>query len=85
MPWFRAEYSITEDPQQNIVMGSSLGGLAAAFLGFTYPDIWGTVLSQTGWFRWHPENDPEYHWLARQFKTGPKLSLRFWLQVGNLK
>jgi enterochelin esterase family protein len=85
MPWFRAMYSVTDDPHQNILLGSSLGGLAATFLGFSYPDIWGTVLSQTGWFRWHPEDDPEHHWLTRKFSAVPKQSLRFWLQVGNLE
>jgi enterochelin esterase-like enzyme len=85
MPWLRAEYPITEDPHETIIMGSSFGGLAAAFLGFRSPEIWGTVLSQTGWFRWHPEDDPEHHGLARQFRAAPKLPLRFWLQVGNLE
>ena len=85
MPWLRAMYPITNDPQTSIVVGSSFGGLAAAFLGFRYPDIWGTVLSQTGWFRWHPDDDAEHHWLARQFTDMPKLPLRFWVQVGNLE
>ena len=45
----------------------------------------GTVFSQTGWFRWRPEGDPEHHWLTRQLAAAPKLRLRFWLQVGNLE
>ena len=85
MPWLRASYPISNDPHENIVLGSSLGGLAAAFLAFSHPAIWGTVLSLTGWFRWHPEVDSEHHWLARQFSSSPKLPLRFWLQVGNLE
>ncbi len=85
LPWLRSTYSITNDPRLTIVAGSSYGGLAAAFAGFKYPDIWGTVLSQTGWFRWHPEDHPEHHWLSRQFKDAPRLPLRFWLQVGNLE
>ena len=85
IPWLRATYPITTDPLQTIVLGSSFGGLAAVFLAFKYPDIFGTVFSQGGWFRWHPEGDPEYHWLTRQLAAAPKLPLRFWLQVGNLE
>ena len=85
MPWLRAAYPVTSDPHRNIVMGSSFGGLAAAYLGFRHPEIWGVVLSQTGWFRWHPDNDPEHHWFARQISASPKLPVRFWLQVGNLE
>ena len=85
MPWLRAAYPMINDPHHNIIVGSSFGGLAAAFLGFSFPDTWGTVLSQTGWFRWHPEDDAQHEWLARQLSDSPKLALRFWLQVGNLE
>jgi enterochelin esterase family protein len=85
MPWLRSMFPVSTDPGQNILIGSSFGGLAAAFLAFSDPNTWGTVLSQSGWFRWHPELDREHHWLARQFHAGPKLRLQFWLQVGNLE
>jgi enterochelin esterase family protein len=85
LPWLRASYPVTNDPRLNLVIGSSYGGLAAAFLGFQYPEVWGTVLSQTGWFRWHPEEDPEHHWLTGHFSRAPRLPLRFWLQVGKLE
>lgn len=83
--WLRARSSITIDPRQTIILGSSYGGLATAFIAYRNPDIFGTVLSQTGWFRWHPEGDTQHHWLARQFEAAPKLPVRFWLQVGNLE
>jgi enterochelin esterase family protein len=85
LPWLRASYPITEDARQTIIAGSSYGGLGAAYLAFQYPEVWGNVLSQTGWFRWHPEDETEHHWLARQLVTAPKLPIRFWLQVGNLE
>jgi enterochelin esterase family protein len=85
LPWFLATYPIKAEPRQRVVIGSSYGGLAAAFLGLRYPDEFGTILSQTGWFRWHPADDPEYHWLARQFSAAPMLPLQFWVQVGNLE
>lgn len=85
MPWLRTQQPITTDPQQTVVAGSSFGGLAALFLGARYPQIFGTVFSQTGWFRWMPEGDPEHHWLTRQFAASPQLPLRILLQVGNLE
>ena len=75
----------TNDPNETVVIGSSYGGLAAAFLTFKYPQIFGVVLSQTGWFRWHPEDDQQHHWLARQIAEATKVPVKFWLQVGNLE
>jgi enterochelin esterase-like enzyme len=83
--WLRDTHAIPNISRQTIVIGSSYGGLAAAFVAFKYPQIFGVVLSQTGWFRWHPEDDPEHHWLARQMAEADKLPVAFWLQVGNLE
>ena len=85
LPWLRTAYPIRNNPHLNIVIGSSYGGLAVAFLGFRHSQVFGTVLSQTGWFRWHPEADHEHHWLTRQFRDAPHLPLRWWLQVGKLE
>ena len=85
LPWLRSMCPFTDNPRQNIVIGSSYGGLGAAFLGFRHPEVFGTVLSQTGWFRWHPRDNPEHHWLTWQFRAAPKRPVRFWLQVGNLE
>ena len=71
--------------EENRARFCSYGGLAAAFLAFKYPRVFGKVLSQTGWYRWHPEGDPEYHWLARQIVQAAREPVAFWLQVGNLE
>jgi enterochelin esterase-like enzyme len=85
LPWLRDTYSVTNEPHQTVLIGSSYGGLAAAFVAFKFPQRFGVVLSQTGWFRWHPEEDPEFHWLARQMAKKDKVPVAFWLQVGNLE
>jgi Enterochelin esterase and related enzymes len=85
IPWLRNTYTITDDPHETVVIGSSYGGLGAAFLAFKHPQIFGAVLSQTGWFRWHPEDEPEHHWLARQMAEHARVQVMFWLQVGNLE
>jgi enterochelin esterase family protein len=85
LPWLRDAYPITNDPRKIVAVGASYGGLAAAFLAFKYPQFFGKVLSQTGWYRWHPEGDPEYQWLARQIVQATREPVAFWLQVGNLE
>jgi enterochelin esterase-like enzyme len=82
VPWMRQNYNVTTDPSRIIVAGSSLGGLAAAYAGFKHPEVFGNVLSQSGSFWWKPEGDNNDEWLIRQFEASPKLSVRFYLDVG---
>src|SRR5258708_2998894 len=92
LPWVRTHYHVTSDPTRTIVAGSSYGGLAAAFVAFKAPAVFGHVLSQSGAFRWNPRvreegvRDPnEEAWLIRQFVVSPKLPLRFYLEWGLLE
>src|SRR5262245_7820942 len=82
VPWMRQNYNITTEPSRIIVAGSSLGGLAATYAGFRHPEVFGNVLSQSGSFWWKPEGDNKDEWLTRQFEASPKLSVRFYLDVG---
>jgi enterochelin esterase family protein len=85
IPWARATFPVTDDPARTVINGSSFGGLCAAYIGLKYPHIFGAILSQTGWFRWHPDDEPEHEWLARQFVARPTQSQRFYLDVGILE
>ncbi len=85
VPWARQEYHVTPDPARVVVGGSSLGGLTAAFAGLRYPDVFGNVLAQSGSFWWRPQGDSEPRWLDRQFEANPRVSLRFYLDVGCLE
>ncbi|HEU0173939.1 MAG TPA: enterochelin esterase [Blastocatellia bacterium] len=82
VPWARQNYNVTTDPSRIIVAGSSLGGLAAAYAGFRHPEVFGNVLSQSGSFWWKPDDDNKSEWLTSQFKASPKLTVRFYLDVG---
>jgi enterochelin esterase-like enzyme len=82
IPWVRTNYNVTSDPSQTVVSGVSFGGLAAAFIGFKHPEIFGNVISQSGSFWWKPDSENEPEWLTRQFVGGTKLPLRFFLNVG---
>ena len=48
VPWARANYHATDRPEQTIIGGASLGGLAAAFVALKHPEVFGNVLSQSG-------------------------------------
>lgn len=97
LPWLRERYAITSEPDQVVVAGSSYGGLAAAFAGFSAPTTFGRVLSQSGAFWWSPtdneggdpqeifQNVKEPEWLTRQFALREKLPLSFYLEVGWLE
>jgi enterochelin esterase-like enzyme len=85
LPWVLTQYAITTDPMQRIVGGSSAGGLAAAYVALEHPDVFGSVLSQSGAFTLSPKGETESSWLARQFYEREKLPLKFHLDVGMLE
>jgi enterochelin esterase-like enzyme len=85
LPWVRQRYHVTSDPSQTVVGGASYGGLAAACVAMKHPEIFGNVLAQSGSFWWKPDGEDEYEWVTRQFVAGPKLPLRFHLQIGLLE
>jgi enterochelin esterase family protein len=82
IPWVRATYHITRDPHKTVVAGGSGGGLAAAFAGLRFPDIFGSVLSNSGAFGWKPDGETEYEWISRQYAESPELPLQFHLDAG---
>ena len=56
VPWVRAHYNVTRDPERTVVSGKSAGGLAAAYMGLQHPEVFGNVFSQSGAFWWSPEH-----------------------------
>jgi enterochelin esterase-like enzyme len=95
LPWIRARYRFTADPQRSVVGGSSFGGLAAAYTALTNPDVFGNVLSQSGSYWWWPEfryedrNVDALHadagWMIRKYAATTKLPLRFYMDAGTLE
>ena len=90
LPWAHGRYNFTSDPTQTVVAGSSLGGLAAACAGLWHPETFGNVLAQSGAFHRAPpsasdtaESSSEPNWLVRQFISGPRKPLRFYLDAGS--
>jgi enterochelin esterase-like enzyme len=85
VPWVRENYHVTKESSQTVVAGSSYGGLAATYAGFSHPEVFGNVISQSGSFWWKPQGASEHEWLTRQFAASPVLPLRFYLDVGLLE
>ena len=87
MPWVRQHWNVTTDPHRTIVTGSSAGGLAAAYVAFERPDLFGSVLSQSGafWRGNEGSNDAPWEWLTSQYAGAPKKDIRFFLDVGALE
>lgn len=85
VPWARQNYHLADVPTQNTIVGASLGGLMAAFIGLNHSEIFGNVLAQSAFFGWKPRSEHEDEWIARQYIVRPKLPLHFYIEVGLLE
>lgn len=87
MPWVRNGWRVTSDPKRVIVTGSSAGGLAASYVAFVHPELFGNVWSQSGavWRGADGSNAAPYEWLAAQVKAVAPRPVRFVLDVGALE
>lgn len=61
----------------HFIGGASLGGLAAAFISLSNPQIFSRCLSHSGSFWWNDE------WLTSQLENLPSSRVRFWSSVGD--
>jgi enterochelin esterase-like enzyme len=82
VPWARQTYHLADDPAQTAVVGGSLGGMMAAYMGLRHAGIFGNVLAQSAYFGWKRREDDEDEWIVRQYVAGPKLPLRFSITAG---
>lgn len=85
LEWADERFRLSQEPQHRVVVGASAGGLCAAYIGLYYSHIFGNVLAQSGAFQWKPDNFANSHYLASYFEMSPKLSLKFYLEVGLLE
>lgn len=93
MPWIREVCpTVTDDADRTTIGGSSNGGLAAAYAGLMHANVFRNILSQSGSFAWHPDEEkgpkrPEAprEWLTHQFAISEKQPFRFHLSIGQLE
>ena len=83
VPWAQSHYRLAPGPGNTAVGGYSAGGLAAAYVAFRHPEVFGRVLSQSGAFwRGNEGTSSPAEWLTDQFRNTPALALRLYIEVG---
>ncbi|MGD1840245.1 MAG: alpha/beta hydrolase-fold protein [Thermonemataceae bacterium] len=88
LPFIKDRYHITDLVDETIIGGISYGGLAATYIAFEHPDVFGKVLSQSGSF-WRDTTltDGGEDWirgdyLTKQFQIQEKRDLKLYLDWG---
>ncbi|KKN38410.1 hypothetical protein LCGC14_0753640, partial [marine sediment metagenome] len=74
LPWAQENYNVSSEADKSVLVGSSSGGLGAAFIGYKYPELFGKVLAQSGFFGWTPGNP----WFQQVLKFYGKYFVRWW-------
>jgi enterochelin esterase-like enzyme len=91
IPSVRERYNVSSDPADGYVTGVSYGGLAAMWIGYRLPHIFGNVIAQAPSLWWgqgfdmtKAQRSQTYTpgWLIDQYETAPKLPLRIWQEIG---
>lgn len=59
VPWAARTYGFSVPPSRTVIVGSSLGGSAAAFIALRHSDVFGLALSMSGGFANRQVNDPD--------------------------
>lgn len=92
IPWIRENYHVSANPAETTVGGGSAGGLGAVCAGWRHPEVFGNVISQSGYFSWDPfeaeadaDVELEFEWITRQIAASPKVNIRLVLSVGTLE
>ncbi|MHA2251483.1 MAG: alpha/beta hydrolase-fold protein [Candidatus Kariarchaeaceae archaeon] len=86
LPFIREKFSISSNPREGIIAGSSYGGLAAFYYSFMYTNMITNVLSLSGSFHWgQPEDDYPNEWLPRQVAFSDPKPINVFLEVGKLE
>lgn len=67
VPFMESNYSVSNDPKQRAILGTSMGGLTSAYFAFTKPGVFGMagIQSPAFWYKTeiyqvcdNPENPP---------------------------
>lgn len=82
LPFVKSKIKIKQTAKDTILTGSSYGGLASMYVAFSYPELFGNVLSQSGSFWWSKKDDKQPEWLTRQISKVNKKDLNIYLNAG---
>ena len=73
IPWVDSRYRTLTDPAHRATLGASNGGNIALWLGLQHPEVFGNIAAQSS-------NVQES--ISSGFQDGPKLDLKFYLDIG---
>lgn len=73
VPYINNHYRIKSDPASRAMLGASNGGNIALWIGLHHPEVFGNIAAQSS----NVETS-----ISTPFKTGPKLELKFYLDLG---
>jgi len=82
LPAIRARYAIASSPARNVVGGSSMGGLAAAFVANRHPELFGNVLSQSGAFMFGAPGEQPGERMKLEVESAAKRDVSYYLEAG---
>jgi enterochelin esterase-like enzyme len=91
IPWVRERYHVSSDQADAYVTGVSYGGLAAMWIGYRLPRLFGNVIAQAPSLWWGPGFDMQRPrrsqtfangWLIDQYERAERLPLRIWQEIG---
>jgi enterochelin esterase family protein len=84
MPYVAARRTITTNPQRTVLVGQSLGGLAATHAGLHAPDRFGLILTQSGafWWRGEPPETIDGATLIDAYRNTARQPVRFFQEAG---
>ena len=84
-PWL-LQQGLRPEAKNMTLIGSSYGGLASLYIAFSYPELFGKVLSQSGSFWWSPRQgskaETEPQWLTRHIAERPRQDIQIYLNAG---
>jgi len=86
IPRVEDELNVTDE---RVAMGASLGGLVSATLALHHPELFSTVVAQSGAFIGSPE-EPDFYrgetsWVLSELKERDTLDLRWYTETGTLE
>ena len=73
LPYIESRYNVRKDSASRAVLGASNGGNISLWLGLNYPQVFGNIAAQSS---------NVVSSISSGFQYGPKLDLRFYLDLG---
>jgi enterochelin esterase-like enzyme len=85
VPWASGRWRVTSDPARSIVVGSSLGGLSAAYVALEHPERFGNVIAQSPSMWWHPDSPAAANWLTAEWSARGPIEAHVYVEMGELE